>query len=220
VGGIAVPNVSFLLKAFDDDRDVNILSTPQIIATDNEQARILVGNRIAFIKNSQVTAEGGTVSTFEFRDIGLELVITPHIGEKGFIRLEVEQRTEDVIGESFEGAPETAKRETKTTVTVQDNKTIVLGGLIRDNVIKSVRKVPILGDLPFLKVFFRSEETTVQKLNLLLFLTPHILRTSEVATTFTQQKRELIDSNYKRNQQEMKQIEKEKLPQSAFNIVR
>jgi len=208
------------LKAFDDDRDVNILSTPQIIATDNEQARILVGNRIAFIKNSQVTAEGGTVSTFEFRDIGLELVITPHIGEQGFVRLQVEQRTEDVIGQSFEGAPETAKRETKTTVSVQNNKTIVLGGLIRDNVIKSVRKVPILGDVPIIRALFRSEVTTVQKLNLLVFLTPHILHTSQIATKFTQEKRTLIDKNYTRNQQEMKQIEKDKLPQSAFKFVR
>jgi len=219
-GGIEVPNVGFLIKAFDNDKDINILSTPQIIATDNEQARILVGSRIAFIKNSQVTAEGGTVTTFEFRDIGLELVIRPHIGENDFVRLEVEQRTEDVIGESFPGAPETAKRETKTTVSVKNNNTIVLGGLIRDDIVKSVSKVPILGDIPFIKAAFRSEKTTVRKMNLLIFLTPHILRTSEMGKTLTEQKQQMMEEAYVRSKDEMKQIEKEKLPQSAFSIVR
>lgn len=219
-GGIAVPNVGILLNAFDDDKDVNILSTPQIIATDNEQARILVGSRIAFIKNSQVTAEGGTVTTFEFREIGLELVITPHIGENNFVRLEVEQRTEDVIGESFAGAPETAKRETKTTVIAKDNGTIVLGGLIRDDEIKFVRKVPFLGDIPILKLLFRKEETRVVKMNLLVFLTPHILRTSEMAQTFSARKRKEALRNHIGQREEIKQIEREKLPQSAFSVSR
>lgn len=219
-GDFQVPNVGILLKAFDDDKDVNILSTPQIVATDNEQARILVGSRIAFIKNSQVTAEGGTVATFEFREIGLELVITPHIGQNEMVRLEVEQRTEDVVGQSFEGAPETAKRETKTTVLVQDNGTIVLGGLIRDEKVKSVRKVPILGDLPILRLAFRTEQTTVKKMNLLVFLTPHILRTSEMAAALTEKKQRQQQQNYQKAENEMKQVEKNKLPVSAFSIER
>lgn len=219
-GDFKVPDVGLLVKAFDDDKDVNILSTPQIIATDNEQARILVGSRLAFIKNSQVTAEGGTVATFEFREIGLELVITPHIGQNDFVRLEVEQRTEDVVGQSFEGAPETAKRETKTTVLVRDNGTIVLGGLIRDEKVKKVRKVPVLGDIPILKLAFRSEDTQVKKMNLLVFLTPHILRTSEMAQALSGSKREQMEKNYGAAKKDMKQVEKEKLPVSAFSIER
>ncbi len=219
-GNIQVPNVGLLLKAFDDDKDVNILSTPQITATDNEEARILVGNRIAFIKNSQVTAEGGTVATFEFREIGLELIINPHIGENDFVRLEVEQRTEDVIGQSFEGAPETAKRETRTTVSVRDNGTIVLGGLIRDETIIKQRKVPILGDIPILRAAFRSEETSVKKVNLLVFLTPHILRTSEQVEFFATQKREELERNYAESGEEIQEIEMGTLPQSAFKLKR
>lgn len=219
-GTLSVPNIGLLLKAFDDDKDVNVLSTPQITATDNEEARILVGNRIAFIKNSQVTAEGGTVATFEFREIGLELVITPHIGENDYVRLAVEQRTEDVVGESFQGAPETAKRETKTTVSVQDNRTIVLGGLIRDEVVKKARKVPILGDLPILRAAFRSEQTSVRKMNLLVFLTPHILHTSEQAESFASQKRKEIETNYSKSEQEIREVDVSTLPKSAFNLVR
>lgn len=219
-GDFKVPDVGLLVKAFDDDKDVNILSTPQIIATDNEQARILVGSRLAFIKNSQVTAEGGTVATFEFREIGLELVITPHIGQNDFVRLEVEQRTEDVVGQSFEGAPETAKRETKTTVLVRDDGTIVLGGLIRDEKVKKIRKVPVLGDIPILKLAFRSEDTQVKKMNLLVFLTPHILRTSEMAQSLSGSKRGEIEKNYGAAKKEMKQVEKEKLPVAAFSIER
>jgi len=219
-GTLSVPKIGLLLKAFDDDEDVNVLSTPQIMAMDNEEARILVGSRLAFIKNSQVTAEGGTVATFEFREVGLELKIKPHIGENDFVRLEVEQRTEDVIGETFPGAPETAKRETKTVVSVRDNGMIVLGGLIRDEVFKKVRKVPILGDIPILKLIFRSEETSVRKMNLLLFLTPHILRSSERAESFAQKKRQEIETNYSNSPEEIREIDVSTLPHSAFKFVR
>lgn len=219
-GGLQVPNAGVLLKAFDDDKDVNVLSTPQITATDNEEARILVGSRIAFIKNSQVTAEGGTVATFEFREIGLELVITPHISEHDFVRLNVEQRTEDVVGESFQGAPETAKRETRTTVSVKSNETIVLGGLIRDQVVQRTRKVPILGDLPLLRLVFRSEESSIKKMNLLVFLTPHIIRTSEEVNSLTEKKQRAMEQNYAKSKGEIQEIETGMLPRSAFKLQR
>lgn len=177
--GITMPDFGMLITASKNTDDVNILSAPQILATDNHEAQILVGKKLAFIKNTQVTPEGSTVRTFEYKDTGLLLKVIPHITDDGFVRLDITQQVEDVIGQSFEGAVETSKREANTTVTVKNNSTVVIGGLLLDRKKDSVEKVPLLGDIPILGLLFKRTKTGSEKMNLFLFITPHIVKTPE-----------------------------------------
>ncbi len=190
IGTLQIPRLGILVNAFRNHSDINILSTPQILTTDHTEAEILVGENRAFIKNSQVTPEGSTVRTFEFKDIGLSLQLTPHISPDGMVRMQVHQKVEDVIGQSFEGAVETSKREAKTMITVKDSQTAVIGGLIRERKGKLIQKVPILGDIPILGIPFTRKTDQTIKTNLLIFICPHILDSEEKLKSITEKKRE------------------------------
>lgn len=190
IGTLQIPRLGILVNAFRNHADINILSTPQILTTDHTEAEILVGENRAFIKNSQVTPEGSTVRTFEFKDIGLSLQLKPHIEPNGLVRMEVHQKVEDVIGQSFEGAVETSKREAKTMITVRDSQTVVIGGLIRERKEKNIQKVPILGDIPILGIPFTRKTDQTVKTNLLIFICPHILDSDEKLSSMTKKKQE------------------------------
>lgn len=189
---VTMPNLGLLVTASRDTDDINILSAPQVLATDNEEAQILVGKNLAFIKNTQVTAEGGTVRTFEYKDVGLLLKIVPHITEDDYVRLEITQQVEDVIGQSFEGAIETSKREAKTNIMVKDKSTVVIGGLLIDRDTESVQKVPVLGDVPIVGLLFRRTQTESEKMNLFLFITPHIVRSEGDLEKISTERRKLV----------------------------
>ena len=191
--GVAMPNLGLLITASKDSDDINIISAPQILATDNEEAKILVGKKLAFIKNSQVTPEGSTVRTFEYRDVGLMLKIIPHITNDGFVRMDIVQEVENVIGMSFEGAVETSHRQAKTIATVKDDNTIVIGGLLTDKSTESVEKVPFLGDIPVVSVLFKRTKSESEKMNLFLFITPHILKNDEEIQTVTQSRKDSLE---------------------------
>ena len=192
VAGINMPNLGLLVIASKDDDDINILSIPQIMATDNQESQILVGQNLAFIKNSQVTPEGSTVKTFEYKDVGILLKLTPHITDDDYVRMDVIQQVEHVIGQSFEGAVETSKREAVTTITVKDNSTAVIGGLILDKTTESVEKVPLLGDIPIVNILFKSTKTEDEKVNLFIFITPHIIRTDSEINEITNDRKKTV----------------------------
>lgn len=192
-GIISMPNLGVLIKASVNNDDVNILSAPQLLATDNQEAHILVGKQLAFIKNSQVTAEGGTVRTFEYRDVGLMLKLTPHITEDDYVRMDIIQQVEDVIGQTFEGAVETTKREAQTQATVKNNTTIVIGGLLVDKKIEKVEKVPLLGDIPLINVLFRRTKSENEKMNLFIFITPHIVRSDSDIAGITAKRQIMVE---------------------------
>lgn len=177
-GGTTVPDIGALITASQGNDDIRILSSPRLIASNNEEARILVGQTVPFIRNSQVTAEGGTVRTFEFKDVGLLLKIVPNILSREQVRLKVHQEVESVVGQSFEGAVETSKRMLSTMVTVVSGQTIVLGGLKSDRVSNQVVRVPLLGHIPLLGKIFTSERKSVETMNLFLLMTPSIVSSS------------------------------------------
>ncbi|MBI3266729.1 MAG: hypothetical protein HYZ67_06700 [Chlamydiae bacterium] len=189
VGTLSIPRLGILINAFRNHSNINILSTPQLLTTDHSEAEILVGENRAFIKNAQVTPEGSTVRTFEFKDIGLSLKLRPHIAADGWVRMEVQQKVEDVIGQSFEGAVETSKREARTLITVKDSQTAVIGGLIRERKDKVIHKVPILGDIPLLGLPFTRIANETVKTNLLIFICPHILDSEQAISQMTEKKR-------------------------------
>lgn len=189
-GGQTFFDLRGLIRAFQTDSDINILSTPQILTTDNEEAEIIVGENRPFVTQAQTTAEGSTVQTFEFRDVGVKLRITPHISPNRFVRMKIFQEITNFIAEAQVGAVTTTKRQATTAVTIEDGQTVVIGGLIRDDTTGADTKVPLLGDIPILGGLFRSESKKKVKTNLLIFITPRIVVTPEEHRRLTEFKQE------------------------------
>jgi len=179
-GSLTFGNQSFLnlrglIRAFESDSEINILSTPQILTLDNEEAEIIVGENRPFVTQSQTTSDGSTIQNFEFKDIGVILRITPHISPNRFVQLKLFQEILNFVEESQVGAVVTTKRQATTTVSVEDGQTVVIGGLIRDDTKDLEVKVPFLGDIPILGALFKTTRKTKIKTNLLIFITPRIV---------------------------------------------
>jgi general secretion pathway protein D len=188
-------NIGALLHALQTDGDVNVLSTPNILTTDNQKAEIMVGENVPFVTGqSQSTATGGgsILTTVDRRDVGITLKITPQITSDDNVRLEIYQEISAVtatagLNPNIVG-PSTSKRSASTTVVVKDHETMVIGGLIRDNVTTSTSKVPLLGDIPILGWLFKSNSTKVEKTNLMIFITPYIIKNEADAGEITKLK--------------------------------
>jgi len=178
-------NIPFLLRAFQSDSSVNVLATPNLLTTDNEEAEIIIGENRPFLRSAQDTPIGGTLTgastirTFEFKDVGIQLRITPQISQGRTVRLKLAQEVSAVVSETELGAPRTTKRSAKTTVIVDDNQTIVIGGLIRDDTNEAKTQVPCLGNVPLFGWAFKQTSASKVKTNLLIFLTPHIITSPE-----------------------------------------
>jgi general secretion pathway protein D len=182
-------NVRAFLQLLMNLTDTNILSTPQVLAADNQKAKIVVGENRPFPTGQAQGITGGTLVTIERKDVGVTLEITPQVLENDLIRLEIKQEitaiAENVaqtIGSgtsSVPVGPTTTKRSMETTTVAKDKQTIVIGGLVRDDLVINEKKVPFLGDIPFLGWLFKSQSRASVKLNLLVFLTPTIV-TDEV----------------------------------------
>jgi general secretion pathway protein D len=198
--GLSVPAFGVVLNALGRSGKSNILATPHVIATDNVAAEIQIGKNIALQQNvggglsglgalagqagqgaaaNPLALLGGLGTGFSAprQDVGNKIKVTPHINESNMVRLEIDQES------SAEGAPEGAlgaisitKRTANTTVVVADQQTVVIGGLMRDEYVTSRDKIPVLGDLPLLGALFRTTNTVKRKSNLLLVLTPHVIR--------------------------------------------
>jgi general secretion pathway protein D len=179
-------NVRAFLQLLLSMTDTNVLSTPQVLAADNQKAKIVVGENRPFPTGQSQGITGGTLVTIERKDVGVTLELTPQVLENDLIRLEIKQEitaiAENVaqtIGSgtaSVPVGPTTTKRSMETTTIAKDQQTLVVGGLVRDNIVISERKVPLLGDIPFLGWLFKSQSRAVEKLNLLVFLTPSLVR--------------------------------------------
>lgn len=179
-------NVRAFLQFLLSMTDTNILSTPQVLAADNQKAKIVVGENRPFPTGQAQGITGGTLVTIERKDVGVTLELTPQVLEDDLIRLEIKQEitaiAENVAQTIGSGTatvpvgPTTTKRSMETTTIARDQQTLVVGGLVRDNITISERKVPLLGDIPFLGWLFRFQSRQVEKLNLLVFLTPQLVR--------------------------------------------
>jgi general secretion pathway protein D len=191
--------VSFgaILNAIAINTSADLLSTPSILTLDNEQASILAGQTVPFRTGSFTSTNNGAsnpFTTIQRQDIGIELTVTPHIHDDSSIRLEVSQTVENVIntgleiGEAGFSDVVTNKRSIETTILADDRQTIVLGGLIQDDVRATRKKVPLLGSIPFLGRLFQNRSTTRTKVHLLVFLRPTIQRTREEVADTTERK--------------------------------
>jgi len=195
---VQILNIPLLLRAFQGDTDVNILSTPNLLTTDNEEAEIVIGEQRPFLRSEQSTPLGGVVSnstvrTFEFKDTGITLRITPQISQGKTVRLKLDQKVEAFVSESEVGAVTTTKRSAKTTVIVDDNQTIVIGGLIANENNEAKSSVPCLGNIPIFGWAFKQSSASKRKVNLLIFLTPHIITSPEDIDRVTTHERQRIE---------------------------
>jgi len=184
-------NFGFLLSAIASDSDNNILSTPTLVTMDNQEAEIVVGQNVPFVTGTQLSsANNNPFQTIERQDIGISLKVKPQINEGDNIKMEIEQEVSDVSSTSITGASDitTNKRSIKTTVLVEDGQTLVLGGLIDDQIQDTQDKVPFLGDIPLLGGLFRYRTTAKSKRNLMVFLHPTILRDVETADYYSRNK--------------------------------
>lgn len=176
-----------LLRALASDTDTNILSTPSLTTLDNQEAEIRVGEEVPFVTGSFTGAGEGNDSsdpfqTIEREDVGIILKVTPQINEGDTVLLELEQEVSSVTESSQAVDLITSERSINTEVLVDDGKLIMLGGLIDEQTTETQQKVPLLGDVPAVGRLFRYEETESTKRNLMLFLRPHIIRSSEAMT--------------------------------------
>ncbi len=181
-----------LLRALQSDTNTNILSTPNIVTLDNEEAELIVGQNLPFVTGS-FTGTGSTnpqnpFQTIERQDVGLTLRVTPQVNEGDTVKLVLEQETSSVIPGTVEQGIATRKRSIKTSVLVDDGGILILGGLMQEEVSDTQSKVPLLGDIPLLGALFRTENTTKNKQNLMVFLRPTILRDNKDAAFVTNEK--------------------------------
>jgi len=191
VGGNTFYNLGALLRALETKTDTNVLSTPNIMTMDNEEAEILVGQNVPFLTGTSASASTTTnlFNTVERKDVGLTLRVTPQISEGDTIRLKIYQEISSVVGGTVaDGGVTTSKRSIKTTVLAADGSIVVLGGLMRDDNTKAVQRVPCIGSIPLISEPFKFTENSRTKTNLMVFLKPHIIRNRNDVQSVTEEK--------------------------------
>ncbi|MBW6512315.1 MAG: type II secretion system secretin GspD [Desulfuromonadaceae bacterium] len=198
-GKVSVPALSALIGLSEDGSDVNVVSAPRLLATDNEEAEIIVGENVPVITerlsngttnvNNQLTQS----VSIERKDVGLTLRFTPQITEGDQVRLNVYQEISDVSSTNENVGPTYTKRMVRNTVIAQNGQTVVLGGLIKNNIVEGEIKVPLLGDIPLLGWLFKRKTTTESKTNLLVFITPKIIKNSTDMNAVTNSSKKAMD---------------------------
>ncbi len=196
--GTEYMNVGALVRALQTGGDVNVLSTPHLLTTDNQKAEIVVGENVPFVTGQSQTAGGNVLTTIERKDIGITLRLTPRVSEGEFVKLDIYQEisslTDSAVFDPNKVGPVVNKRYASTTVVAKDGETIAIGGLLRDNEVKIVRKVPLLGDIPILGWLFRYQRKQVEKTNLLIFITPTIVKGNALNDITAKKKNEMDKS--------------------------
>ena len=199
---IEVLNLQVLARALEADSGANVLSTPNVLTLDNEEARIIVGQNVPFITGSYTPSSGSATNPFqtiERKDIGLTLKVTPQVAEAGAVKLKIFQEVSSVTREAQlvrSADIITNKRSLESTVLVDDGQIVVLGGLIQDDQQAGIDKVPLLGDIPWIGSLFKYETRNRKRTNLMVFLRPVVLRDDKAAAALTADRYEYI-----RNQQ-------------------
>ena len=196
VGHYAGGNLRSILNTVLTDTKANILSTPTILALDNEEASILVGSNVPLISgNQQQGVSGNVLQTITRRDIGVSLSVTPQINNAGTITLTIQQTVENLTQSAISTADIiTNKRELNTKVIVRDRQILVLGGLIRDEISEGKTRTPILGHLPLLGNLFSSTTVESTKRNLMVFIRPTILRSDDASQSATNERYNFLRS--------------------------
>lgn len=185
------PEFGLIMQALSSNTNTNLLSTPSIMTLDNQEAEIIVGQNVPFLTGSTASSTNtNPFTTIQRQDVGITLKVKPHIHDGTAIRLEVEAKAESVAQTTVAGSADliTNKRSLKTMILADNEETIVLGGLIRDDMREVESKVPLLGDIPLLGWLFKSKSVTQVKSNLMVFLRPTIVNNSGLSRDITTEK--------------------------------
>jgi general secretion pathway protein D len=169
------------LQALKTDSRFDVLSTPRIFTSNNATAQINISQSLPYVVSQQVLANGNIAFNYAFLDVGIVLTVTPRITSNGYVTMDVTQTANDFVRYTDFNAPVVNQREAQTTVSVKDGETVVLGGIIKSSVSTTVNKLPLLGDIPLLGNLFKSSSTEKNKTELLVFLTPRIVRDNDDA---------------------------------------
>jgi general secretion pathway protein D len=182
-----------VIKALQSSSAINVLSTPNIMTSDNKEAEIFVGENVPFLTQSNVITGGISQQSIERRDTGITLKITPQISEGEYVKLDIYQEISAVTSNKGQATDlVTTKRSAKTSVVVKDKDTVVIGGLIQDQENKTEAKIPILGDIPLLGWLFKTRSTERTKTNLMILLTPRIIRGAKELSEVSEKQKTLF----------------------------
>ena len=186
LGTLDFQQMQLVLEMLRNRTDTNILSNPRIVTLNNKPARIVVGREYPFPNYSYNDQQARyQVSGWEYKDIGVIFDVTPHVNNAGYITLDLQPQVTDILGfVTVENAsvPQLSKESAKTNVMIRDGETLVIAGLIKDQITDTKRKVPFLGDIPLVGLLFQKSDKTVVKQDLLIFVTPHIINNDEIPT--------------------------------------
>ena len=197
--------IGSILSALEKESGVNILSKPHILTSNHQTAEIFVGETVPMLEQNRIDENAPitqpVIQTYKYTDVGVSLNIIPHVNQGRQVSLEIDSKFTQ-ISENLSlsaATPTTATRQIKTSISMPNGQTVVIGGLIRDDKITIEKKIPILGDLPLLGGLFKFQRDRIQKTNLLLFITPYIINGQPTAPAATQKQ---TDSKQKYNDQE------------------
>lgn len=209
---ITVPSFGAVITAIQSSTNVNILSTPNLLTLDNEEAEIIVGSEVPFPSSSTLTTGGNTTFNVVRQNVGITLKLTPQVNEGDTVKMKVRQEITQVVpGASTQilttVGPSTTKRAVETVVVAKDQQTVVIGGLVDDKLTINTTKIPFLGDIPILGFLFKRKITTKTKTNIIVFLRPYIIRETADFLKILQKKVEernvFIEQNYGQGQQKV-----------------
>jgi general secretion pathway protein D len=177
-------NLNVTLHALAQQNKLDVLSRPYILASDNQEASILVGQQVPIVTSNTITALGQVVSNYRYESVGIILDVTPHINPDGLVTLDVAPEISQLTAQTVTvgpgvNAPVIADRSAESRVSIRDGNTIVIGGLMQDQKTLTVNKVPLLGDIPLLGYLFSRTQVDKTKTELLIFLTPHVAQQPE-----------------------------------------
>jgi general secretion pathway protein D len=180
-------DLSGFLNALKSDRKFQVLSTPRIFTSNNVEAQINISQSVPYVLSTREDQNGNLTFNYAFQDVGIVLTVTPRITSNGYVTMDVSQTANDLQGFTNFNAPIVNQRQANTTVSVKDGETIILGGIIRSTVSSTVKKVPLLGDIPLLGQLFRSNDKNNVKTELLVFLTPRLVKNDADAKALREQ---------------------------------
>ncbi len=221
---ITVPAFGIALNALATNSDVDILSNPNLLVVDNEQATLTVGRNVPFPVSSGFSSTGQPIVSYQRQDVGITLQLTPQINEANEVTMDLSLEVAEVEDgtDSGGGGFITSKRKTENVVVVRDNQTIVIGGLIGNTESKGTTKIPILGDIPLIGFLFRGKSDSDRKTNLLIFLTPHVINEpadlEEVYRVKMAQREEFLKRFYGKSREEQ-EAEFQSLMTGSMNFV-
>lgn len=190
--GVKFPSLGLLVNAIKSASGINILSNPQILTLDNAEAEVFAGENRPFLTSSRLDSNDNQVQSYEYRDVGVKLKITPNISANDYVTLSIDQEVKKVTAsaDGIATQPITLTRATKTTVKIKDGSMVVISGLMKDDSAEEHSAVPGLSRIPLLGWLFKNNNRSFEKTNLMVFITAQIIGTHEEAEALSERKRQ------------------------------